>query len=369
MAPVRTETHTPDARLLVLGGGSLATATCDALATQPGFFDVLVATRRPSSGGRLCYGASARAALAGSPTRFRPTTLDLDDTVALETVLSRFRPDGVYLAASRQSPWESQDRPSAWTDLIAAAGFGLTLPLHADLAATVARAVARVAPSAWLVNACFPDAVNPLLAGLELPIACGIGNVQIIAASIQSHLGRPDQRELTVIAGHAQLHAPTDDGDEAQVWLSGQRLDGVRTMLRAQRTTPRQELNRVTGFAAAQVLAALALGTVLDTHLPGPGGLPGGYPVQCADHRIALRLPPHLNEASAIALNQRFSALDGVTVDHRNVQLHVADEVNLGEFRKSLASPFPVRKVGDIAQIIRRLRGLLRTESPAPQHQ
>lgn len=310
------------ASLVVFGTGSLAHATCDALATvSPEPMDVIVVGRGREKAAAVCYLAGIRAALSGTGVTFRPAVagIEAELTDVLAAVLADARPEGVYVCASHQSPWERVTAPSAWTDLLAHAGFGLALPLHADLAARAGRSIAKHAPWAWLVNACFPDAVNPVLAAMDLPVLCGIGNVGVLAASLQAALGLPGQSRLRLLAHHAHLHAPHDPADEARAWLDDAPLPDVTALLATQRATDRQQLNRVTGLTAGLVLSALLTGTPTDTHVPGPNGLPGGYPVRLATGRVSLRLPAGVDEAEAVDVNQVAARRDGVLVEDGKV--------------------------------------------------
>ncbi|MEV4890022.1 hypothetical protein AB0K48_11595 [Nonomuraea sp. NPDC055795] len=82
-----------------------------------------------------------------------------------------------------------------------------------------------------MINACFPDAVNPL--------------------------------------------APRDGHPEVRAWLGKEdrELEDVGGLPAAQRAAGRAELNHVTGLAAARLVAALVAGHDVPTHLPRPLGL------------------------------------------------------------------------------------------------
>ncbi|EIP88919.1 hypothetical protein A33K_15019 [Burkholderia humptydooensis MSMB43] len=68
--------------------------------------------------------------------------------------------------------------------------YGATLPLRLALALRVARAIGERAQSSRLVNACYPDASNEVLARLGHDVACSIGNVATLAATYASATGR-----------------------------------------------------------------------------------------------------------------------------------------------------------------------------------
>ena len=339
------------------------------MATGP--VHVIVIGRRQDIATQLCYVANTRAASGGRAATFEPAAGEpvpvLDGTARL---------DGVLVCASTQSPWERLTRPSAWTDLVRRAGFGLTLPFQAELALRVGRALAGRGPRPWLINACFPDAVNPLLAQLGVPVLCGIGNIGLLAASAQAALGLPDQRHLRMLAHHLHLHAPAAGEPEALAWLDDELVDAARLLAR-QRATDRTELNHVTGHTAALLLDRLAGGPAaerVDTHLPGPLGLPGGYPVSMRGTELDLRLPPGVTRAGAIEFNQRAALADGVVVEGGTgtgteagsetgtVRFGPAAVTELQTLAPDLAGGFAVTELPSATARLRALRDWLREQ-------
>lgn len=346
--------------LAVIGTGGLARGLCYALATTARTpLDLVVVGRNQKRSAEVCYVSSARARLTGAPVVFRSLTVNPSSEAALTDLLGAVAPAGVVLAASSQSPWERTSAPSAWTDLVRRAGFGLTLPFQADLALRTGRALAATHPGAWFVNACFPDAVNPLMAALGVPVLCGIGNVALLAASLQTALGLDDQHDLRVLAHHAHLHAPHDERDEAKAWVGNEPMKDVGKLLAAQRAADRAELNHVTGLAAAAVVTGLLSEAETYTSLPGPLGLPGGYPVKLSGARLELRLPAGLTRDDAIAFNQRLAVHDGVVVDGERVRFTALDGVDL-------PTDFHVSEIEGVTSRLDRLRAHLRDRPPLP---
>jgi hypothetical protein len=152
--------------LAVVGSGSLVHALCSAIATtfsEPATVTVIARSR--SAVHDICYTCGVRAGIGGVPVRFVGHVIDLDSSDAIAEAVRDARPRILLGCASDQSPWESGPAASAWTALISRAGFGITLPLPARLAVALAGAVG---PEPLFVNACFPDAVNPLLQRMAL---------------------------------------------------------------------------------------------------------------------------------------------------------------------------------------------------------
>jgi hypothetical protein len=298
----------------------------------------------------------ASATAAGTGVRFAIDHVPVFSVGSLIGPLRRLRPDGVVMCASTQSPWERFTMPSAWTDLLGRAGFGLTLPFHADLATVAGSAVAAARPGAWYLNACFPDAVNPVLSSLGVPVLAGIGNIATIADSVMAALDIHTADRLHVLAHHAHLSAPAAPEREARVWWQGRERTDVGALLARQRSTFRPELNATTGRVTAVLLGDLLAGRTVASHLPGPGGRPGGYPVMIGPDRVDLRLPPGLDAAAAVAANLRWAADEGVTVERDTVTFTDRVTVALAPELGDVAATLRVEDLEELRKQLIRVR-------------
>lgn len=337
-------------QIVVVGSGSFARSVCYGLATElrtPA--DVLVLARDPAKAAEVAFVAATRAGVSAVPATFRAAALTAD----LDDLLGSAEPEVLVQAVSRHSPWEE---PSAWTRFIAAAGFGVTVPLQADLVLDVAEALSRVAPGCLLINACFPDAVNPVLRESNLPIFCGVGNISSIAASVRA-------ADVQLLAHHTHLHQPADPADEARLWLGGVERQDVAELLAPVRSVKGAELNQIGGHAAARLVADVLAGSSVETHVPGPLGLPGGYPVKITGERLALRLPAGIDADTAIAWNHRISALDGVQVRDGRVSFPPRTAEVLKAHLPVLADGYPVRDIRAACAELLELRAHLRGSS------
>jgi Family of unknown function (DUF6002) len=345
------------ATVAVVGTGGLARAVCHSLAAVCGAaVHVIIIGRSHDKARQLCYVANTRAACSGHrQVTFEPLTGGIEAAAGRAI-------DGVLVCASSQSPWERSTAPSAWTALLERAGFGLTLPFQAELALHVGRTLARRHPRPWLINACLPDAVNPLLAALGVPVLCGIGNIALLAASVQAALELPDQGRLRMLAHHVHLHAPAGGTEEALVWCDQRPVADVGALLADQRATARAELNHVTGHTAALLLTGMLTGTEIEAHLPGPLGLPGGYPISLRGTDLRLRLPAGVSQRDAVAFNQRAAAADGVVVDGDRVMFGPAASAELEHLAHRLTDGFPVTALSTATAELHELRARMRRQ-------
>jgi hypothetical protein len=276
------------------------------------------------------------------------------------------------VAASDVSPAETRDPSSAWGDFVRVAGFGVTLPLQACLALRATKACLDASPATTVVNACFPDAVNPVLHAAGLPVACGLGNVATLASGLRGALLLHDESRLKVLAHHVHLHTPNRSEDEAVAWLDEQPLTALPRILAQMRTQPRSILNEIGAVAGADVVVALARRDAQYAgHVPAPNGLPGGYPVLISNGSVALRLPPGMPQRQAVAHNHRWSAGDGVLIDdHGKVRLTQETRRALTAYWPDAPDVFGAHDIEDLQALQLALRDDLRrrtvqTRAPA----
>jgi hypothetical protein len=362
--------------VMVVGNGALATAVCDGLASARPHrsVTVAVAARDPDAAARTALTAAIRASETGAPARFESRPL-------ADLTGGAVRPAVLVVCASHQSPYEHRNRPSAWTALLRAGGFGLGLALQATLVAGLARAMSRHSPETVVVNGCFPDAVNPLLRALGAPVVCGIGNVATVAAALRASLDK-DREETTVtgesaadrlrvLAHHAHLGGPVAGpaarSGDARAWLGAGPVPDVTDRLAPARALPRLRLNDIAGLTGAHAVLALLGERPVAAHVPGPSGLPGGYPVTIANRAVSLDLPPGVTERAAVAWNQRAGEADGVIVDDGRVVHTDRAARALEPYLPDLAGGWPADSLPDVGRRLLALRERLRSRPPTEQ--
>jgi hypothetical protein len=356
-----------DATILIIGSGSLARAISYSFAllmSRP--HRVIVCARSNDQLDEIMYVSRAKAASAQSPVQFDSVEFDAESGDAAR-LLSSLQPDLVVNCASYYSPWEWIHQPSQWTQLLRSAGFGFTLPLQAAFAIKFAEAVAAHSGPALFINGCYPDAVNPLLRALGLPVFCGIGNIALVATSLRSSLGLMPGQRLQVMAHHLHLYAPKPGVDEAQAWVDGKRCENVTGLLASQRASKGLEVNKVIGCTGAVLLCDIVDGRDVETHAPGPFGLPGGYPVHIVGTRMELNLPPNLSECEAIAWNEKIAVADGVKIlSNGNVEFAEETKLAFRQYLPRISDGFHAREIDEVTQAMLELREKLTKEKAQP---
>jgi hypothetical protein len=348
-------------KVLILGSGSLVRNICYALSSAgPQGMQIHVASRSESDVAEIVAVSSIRAAQSRSGLTFTGSSIQWSDD-SLPQLLQDIQPSFVVHAASLVSPWEQRNPQSRWSQLLSRCGFGLTLPLQAVLALKTVRAIQQSAADCQLINASYPDGVNPLLAALGLPVLCGVGNIAILAAAYEACI--PAGVRFSMIAHHSDIGriGATDRQrtDHIRVWLDDvETNESDPTFLKLMRQIRGAELNQVTGATVVSLLARLTSHGEFRCHLPGPNGLPGGYPVRFRSGRVFLDLPAGFSQSEAIAHNQEAGDREGVSVSRTGiVQFSEIAATALSELAPQIPASFPASEIDQVADQFIWLKG------------
>ena len=356
------------ADILIFGTGNFAgRIALDLAATASEPVTVAIAGRNRDRLDWLRTAGNARGALFGRPTRFVSHEVDLSVSDAAATTLAIIKPKVVVQAASFQTGNVISNQDNGWTKLVAEGGLSATAVLQAPLSIEVARAVKAVRPQAYFINCCFPDVVNPLIAALDLPITSGVGNIAILSNAFAGVLGGAGG--LKVLAHYQNLAAwrqprETRGGRSARVWIDDQEVADVYARFASMRL-PREPAIEISGPSGVPLMLAMATAKNWRGHMPGPNGLPGGYPIKFVAGKLDLDLPSSLTREEAIAWNLSYEENSGLVVrsDGRARYTGVLRE-RLAALSPTIAPGFHVRELEEASRAMNDLRSRLQARSP-----
>jgi hypothetical protein len=352
------------ADILIFGTGNFAgRIAMDLAATASESVRVTIAGRNRDRLKWLQTAGNARAAMFGRSARFIAHEVDLSGENAAASAITAVEPRVIVQAASFQPGGVISNQGNAWTRLVAEGGLSATAVLQAPLSIAVARAVKAVRPNAYFINCCFADVVNPLIAALDLPISCGVGNVAILANAFAGTLA-PGSAQLRVLA-HYQNLAPwrrppeTRAEPSARVWIGDDEVTDVYARFAGVQLT-REPAIEISGASGVPLFLAMAHGRDWTGHVPGPHGLPGGYPVRLRGGALDLDLPPALTRKEAIAWNLSYEEESGLVVlaDGQASYTGILRE-RLQALSPALADGFNVRDIADVSRDMNDLRSRL----------
>ena len=306
--------------LIVFGTGSFAARIIfDIAATAQDPVTVTLAGRNRERLDWLKTAGNARAVIFERPVAFQARTVDLAGEDAAADLIGELRPALVVQAASPQASAIIATTGNAWSQLIAEAGLSAMAVTQTMFSIRVARAIKATRPECHFINCAYPDVGNTIIAALDLPVTCGVGNVSILASVFAAALKAREPGRLKTLAHYQTItpfRQPADSrkGHPPRVWVDGEEIAEVYARLRDVKLTAAPAID-VSGAAGVPLMLALVSGRDWQGHAPGPLGLPGGYPVACRNGHLELALPTGIDKAQALRWNQEFEQTNGLFVD------------------------------------------------------
>lgn len=336
-------------KLMIVGGGNLCLQVLQILAPRNAF-DFYVAGRDAERTLRLCNLVRLAASQLGQEIRIEPVTMNLvEQAVERNTeTLHRLRPDIILNCASLQSWRVITQLPKECFEHLDKAQLGPWLPMHLAPAWALMRAVhgagirnqlfPGLGERTVVINAAFPDAVNPVLDKLGMAPDAGIGNIANLVpatrAAIAALLRQNIQAvKVKLVGQHYFSHyvprggLPTNANYHLCYWVWNGKFYEERTGEVSDQAIFEQvasQFRRLGGVDGQYLTAASAVSVVenlhavdeVEAHVPGIRGLPGGYPVRVGLGGVRLSLPYGITREDAIATNLRGQRQDGIDMIH-----------------------------------------------------
>lgn len=357
----------PDQTLMILGLGNLGSYALDILVRRPAGPRLIVAGRDEEALVRRMNLARLTAAQLGYDREVSTAVVDANEVEATAETLARLRPDIVFTTMSLQAWWVVTRLPEPVRSRLDEAGFGPWLPMHLARLYDLMRAVRMSGITTKVVNAAFPDAVNPTLRGVGLEPYIGIGNVAnpvpALRLATAEELGEPvAEVSVRLVAAHyASTRLPRlghSGGAPYRlcVLVGDKDVSGfVEPERIARRAASRYR--RLGGTSGGMLTAASAV-TVLDAiqrpeatsvHAPAPHGLPGGYPIKASVQGVQLDLPHGLTLPEARRINEAGLAYDGIDRITEDGAVHFTERAHQ-VMRRELGHDCPMVRPADSAQ-------------------
>ena len=345
------------ADLLLVGTSRFSAACALGLARRLGSgITVWVAGRDGARLGRFCAEADHAAGKARKTDHctFRPMPASLRRAGAM-AVLASAPFAGIIVATSGYSPSLAQGDESRWAALVRDIGFGFTVALQASIVVEYGRAIAAMGTGAWLVNACYPDLANALVARLGISVVCGVGNAATLAAVAERRAQLSSQEAIHLFAHHTDLAGKR--GNAPPLWLGDIRIDVDHGPAAAASLT-HADIVRIGGDQAGRLVAALLQECSVPLHAPGPLGMIGGYPIWARKGTVSLRLPnaSALEVYEGVLHNEEGAIVDGATVVGARIEFPRGNSRDLHNFTGGLSSGFDIQDFDEVLGRFEQLR-------------
>ena len=347
----REENRETKATLLLVGLGELGGRLLEILARTPNFgWRIVVASRQAEAGRRRVNAALFSASYAEHFPELLFTRVDIEDQAAATELIAREKPAVVVNTATRSAWWIRGLLPDHIKDRLNAVGAGPGLWAAGHLAVTrrLVLALQQADCRAPLINAAYPDVVNPALAPLAPGPLVGIGNIDLLIPAVRYIVAE----EFKISPRHVSPFIVAHNFHSSRILTSGAldgRLPFLKVLVSGTDVTPSLDLPRLfqripnrTPIPLGATSSAVAVGSLyrtvlavlndsnIMTHAPGPGGLPGGYPVEIGRAGARICLPESISMPDALAINlagQRGEEIQEIRKDGTLVLTDVAAHV------------------------------------------
>ena len=315
-------------KVMLIGLGDLGGVLLEFLARQPEIGAILVASRNAKKGQARLHLAQLGAVAQGLNPELHFQALDLDRPEEVAQCVTGAQPDLIVNTATLQAWWWPQRLPPKPASELQAIGFGVWLPVHLALTQQLMRALTWCGFSGPVVSAPFPDVVNPILGCQGLAPTCGLGNLDEIVAKVRWLAARrcdcrPQQLEVTLVAHHAlQAFALASHPNRGEIPPFFLRVtqpgetqscpDPEGVLLQSLALPSGRATHYLTAGSAVRLILGLLGRDRVRLHVPGPQGLPGGYPAWVGAGRVQVDTNAGLSREGMIEINQRSHRFDGI---------------------------------------------------------
>lgn len=269
--------------IMLAGTGKISNALAQALTLTAGASDsisLVVLGRKHKHAEQTLGQAQAIASCFDRKITGEAYAVDWNNPQSIRPAFERWEPDLLIQMASEQPPSELGN-DDVWSKLVETAGFGITLPLHLPPLRSLCLAMESLGKRIPVLNACFPDLVNPVAARLGWPVVGGFGNLATVTAIAQAKW--PAVENARFFGCHHHLSRFLNGTLELQYMPRGFTAYGEVTpleLLKVLRSAPLPcDISNLTAATATPVIRALCgLDAYWKGIVSGPQGLTGGFP-------------------------------------------------------------------------------------------
>jgi hypothetical protein len=316
--------------VMIFGLGELGGYVLEFLARVPNVPKIIATDIREDWGFRKVNSAIAGASQFGLYPDIEFIQLDAFDIDKTAKTLQEVRPTVLYNSVTLQSWWVITQLPQDAYKSIDEARYGPWYPMHFVPTYKLMQAVKKSRIKTHVVNAAFPDLVNPALGKIGMAPTVGIGNIDNLLCSsriVAAKMFDVPLRTVTIymVAPHFFSYYVSRFGnaggapyylkvmiDDRDVTPKINRDEFLANVVTIGKRPGSVQANSVVASSVCKIILGILFDTKELGHAPGPNGLPGGYPIKLSADGVEVFLPEDLTLEEAVRINTEGQRFDGV---------------------------------------------------------
>jgi len=330
-----------NADVLIIGLGNLGGKILEQLCRESRVSKIIVSTTRKDYGKKKVNTEKAGANQLGYHPDVKIEKINLLDSVEkIGEKLRNINPKIIVNTASMITPWIKTSLPDETLEpLYQVSGLGPWIALQLRLVYRLMSAIKLSKIDSKVINASYADAVNPALKSINLSPLAGGGNLDNIATMARLIVAKDRKikpRDIQIfLVQHYYNNRWLSCGFLEKRYCKKPAPFYLKILVESNDITDQYDslkllmktgcgINRVDGPPGDSITAssfvkhilAILHDTNIFTHVPGPNGLIGGYPVHLGKNYAELALPNDISQEEAFKINlegQRRGGIQNIT--------------------------------------------------------
>lgn len=318
-------------KVMIIGLGALGGNILEYLSRENGITNILAGDINEEYGVRKTNLVIQGSSMMDYYPEIEFNKIDLFEVEKTAKLIKSYEPDIICNTTTLQSWWVVGTLPHDIYMKIEEAGFGPWVSMHLTLTKKLMEAVKKSGTNPLVINSSFPDTVNPALGKIGLAPTVGLGNIDcgvtVIRSAISKKLGIPiGNVDVYACGAHYWNFVTVRFGD-----VCGSPYY-LKIIAEGNDVTDKFDYKdllkhpRAGGLAVSPVVASSGVKTIKSminntndiVNLPGPNGLPGGYPTRVNSEGVKIVLPKDVTLEDAIKINEGSNRCDGIDSINEN---------------------------------------------------
>ena len=323
--------------VMVLGLGGVGYETLQNLSRDQRVDHVVTGDITGDRGRTRTATARYKADLFGQQPELSFYSMDLLESEGVVEAIEATEPDVIFTAMSLVPYDAFEALPESVTEALLAfapngPGFACIVPGQLPLVYNLMDAVEQAeVPEPHVVNVSMPDIVNPALDRVGKGPVVGSGNVGLLVGPIKQlcshHFDVPMHAvDCYISIAQSGVHAAFVHGslEDVPYYLKvivdgtdvSEEFDLASAIEQSDIPFPvrpnEPEISTITGASSAKIVGALLDNTGEKAHVPGPNGLPGGFPVRIHSAGATVVLPDDISTEAAVDICREGNQFNGI---------------------------------------------------------